>query len=84
MRPNSLSTCSWLMSLDEGESDETEEEVTPRSYQERYSRAEERLTTPMRGILINSLLAVQKVMINDKHCFEVYGYDILVSKTQQC
>ena len=29
-------------------------------------------------IIILSLKACQNVMVNDKHCFEVYGYDIII------
>ena len=29
------------------------------------------------AIIIRALLSVQKIMISDKHCFELYGYDVL-------
>lgn len=29
-------------------------------------------------VVIRSLLSVQKVMINDKNCFALYGYDVLI------
>ena len=29
-------------------------------------------------IVIRSLLSVQPVMMNDKHCFELYGYDVMI------
>ena len=31
-------------------------------------------------IILRSLLAVQQVMINDKHCFELYGYDVIIDQ----
>jgi tubulin polyglutamylase TTLL1 len=37
-----------------------------------------RLFRDMDLLIIHSLKAVQGVMINDKHCFECYGYDILI------
>eukprot|EP00117_Sycon_ciliatum_P004145 scpid76188/ scgid2560/ Probable tubulin polyglutamylase TTLL9; Tubulin--tyrosine ligase-like protein 9 len=30
------------------------------------------------NVLIRSLESVQKIIINDKHCFEVYGFDIMI------
>lgn len=44
----------------------------------RGSAATERLFEDMGWIIIHSLKACQNVMINDKHCFECYGYDIMI------
>ena len=32
----------------------------------------------MENIIIMTLKSVQSVIINDKHCFELYGYDVLI------
>ena len=32
----------------------------------------------MKNIIYISLKSVQSTIINDKHCFEMYGYDILI------
>jgi tubulin polyglutamylase TTLL1 len=40
--------------------------------------ASNKLFSAMDGLIIHSLKAVQNVMINDRHCFECYGYDILI------
>mmetsp|Transcript_42701 Transcript_42701/g.96207 ORF Transcript_42701/g.96207 Transcript_42701/m.96207 type:complete len:468 (-) Transcript_42701:214-1617(-) len=39
-----------------------------------------KVMTAIEDIVIYSLLAVQKSMINDKHCFELYGYDVMIDK----
>ncbi|XP_021110566.1 probable tubulin polyglutamylase TTLL9 isoform X10 [Heterocephalus glaber] len=40
----------------------------------------EALFSDMDNIFIKSLQSVQKVIISDKHCFELYGYDILIDQ----
>uniref|UniRef100_A0A5F8GYC9 Tubulin--tyrosine ligase-like protein 9 n=1 Tax=Monodelphis domestica TaxID=13616 RepID=A0A5F8GYC9_MONDO len=40
----------------------------------------ETLFRDMDNIFIKSLQSVQKVIISDKHCFELYGYDILIDQ----
>lgn len=37
----------------------------------------DKLFCDVQGLILRSLLSVQKVMINDKHCFELYGYDVM-------
>ncbi|ETO32154.1 tubulin tyrosine ligase-like protein [Reticulomyxa filosa] len=44
------------------------------------NEASVQLIKKIKVIIIHSLLAVQSVIINDKHCFECYGYDILVDE----
>lgn len=38
-----------------------------------------KLFESMQEVILFSLLAVQKVIIQDKHCFELYGYDMMIS-----
>jgi len=38
----------------------------------------EQMFREMDDVFIKSLQSVQKIIINDKHCFELYGYDILL------
>jgi len=45
--------------------------------------AVEKCFNNIREIILRSLLAVQKVIIHDKHCFEMYGYDILIDQNLQ-
>ncbi|RYE83291.1 MAG: hypothetical protein EOO65_04195, partial [Methanosarcinales archaeon] len=49
-------------------------------FQSRYGfEATNRLFQGIQDIMLYTLLAVQKVLINDPHCFELYGYDIIIS-----
>lgn len=42
--------------------------------------AVETLFAEMDNIFVRSLQSVQKIIINDKRCFELYGYDILLDQ----
>ncbi|KAI8923889.1 putative tubulin polyglutamylase TTLL1-like protein [Entophlyctis helioformis] len=44
----------------------------------RGAPATQRLLDEIDSILIHSLRAVQNLMTSDKHCFECYGYDIII------
>ncbi|KJP87134.1 hypothetical protein AK88_03180 [Plasmodium fragile] len=37
-----------------------------------------KLISDIENCIIQSFLAVHKIIINDKHCFELYGFDILI------
>lgn len=39
-----------------------------------------RVFEDIQSVVIRSLLAVQQVVTQDKHCFEIYGYDILLDR----
>ncbi|KAJ9516902.1 hypothetical protein QJQ45_027307, partial [Haematococcus lacustris] len=40
--------------------------------------ATDQLFKDMDACVVKSLRAVQGIMVNDKHCFELYGYDLLI------
>ena len=40
--------------------------------------ATNKLFDDMEKLILHSLRSVQNVMINDKHCFECYGYDVII------
>ena len=40
--------------------------------------AVDKLFHDIQCVITRSLLAVQKVIIQDKHCFELYGYDVII------
>ncbi len=44
----------------------------------RGKEASDRMLLDIKFIIIQSLKACQNIIINDKHCFEMYGYDILI------
>lgn len=43
--------------------------------------ATNRLFGEIQWLILRTLQAVQKIMMNDKHVFELYGYDILIDDT---
>eukprot|EP00798_Chlamydomonas_sp_ICE-L_P004161 gene4161-14261_t len=38
----------------------------------------DKLFNDIEGVVLKSLKACQNIMINDRHCFELYGYDIII------
>ena len=39
------------------------------------------LFNDVKNVIYFSLKACQNVMINDKHCFECYGYDLIIDSS---
>ena len=48
--------------------------------QTRGKQAADKCFDEIKNIIYISLKSVQSVIINDKHCFEMYGYDILIEE----
>lgn len=46
----------------------------------RGKAARDKLAADMESVIVHSLKAVQAVMVNDKHCFEMYGFDVLIDR----
>ena len=46
----------------------------------RGHEATQQLFDTINFIIVHSLKSVQNVIINDKHCFECYGFDILIDE----
>ncbi|KAL3133904.1 hypothetical protein ABBQ32_008359 [Trebouxia sp. C0010 RCD-2024] len=42
--------------------------------------ATSKLFDNIKSVIVGSLKACQNVMINDRHCFELYGYDIIIDR----
>ncbi|KAJ3007981.1 putative tubulin polyglutamylase ttll1 [Thoreauomyces humboldtii] len=40
----------------------------------------DKLVDEIDGIILHSLRSVMGLMANDRHCFECYGYDIIIDK----
>lgn len=52
--------------------------ITNNNYQKKGPAAAARLFDSIQSLVVNSLLAAQPAVIHDRHCFELYGYDVLV------
>ena len=46
----------------------------------RGRRVTDRLFSDISWLLVHSLKAVAPVMVSDRHCFECYGYDIIIDQ----